>query len=109
MFNHFQNDLGNLEQLASLDFLDLCLLVETGTGKTHTARLFTNLARAHHARWSSLIVPNFRVLLSSRPCSVTKGGIHRHSHSKKSKFEAAGGRTLFLDEIGDLDLSLQGH
>lgn len=107
MVNNFQNDLGNLEQLASLDFLDLCLLVETGTRKTHTAKFIPKLSpRASHP-FASLIVRNFRLLLSSPNCSVTRRSMHRCSHSKKSKFEAAGGRILFLDEIGELDLGLQ--
>lgn len=32
-------DSGNVELLASYDFLDPCLLGETGTRKTHTAKL----------------------------------------------------------------------
>jgi DNA-binding NtrC family response regulator len=35
---------GNLALLADYDFLDLCLLGETGTGKTHTARLIHDLS-----------------------------------------------------------------
>lgn len=33
---------GNLPLPAGYDFIDLCLLGETGTGKTHTARLIHN-------------------------------------------------------------------
>lgn len=35
---------GNLTLLAGYDFLDLCLLGETGTGKTHTARLIHDMS-----------------------------------------------------------------
>ncbi|MBK9154368.1 MAG: sigma 54-interacting transcriptional regulator [Chloracidobacterium sp.] len=44
---------GSLALLAGYDFLDLCLLGETGTGKTHTARLIHDLsprARCHCGR-----------------------------------------------------------
>jgi len=41
---NISNIAGNLEELASLDFLDLCLLGETGTGKTHTANLIHDLS-----------------------------------------------------------------
>ena len=34
-----RNNTGNLTLLTRYDFLDLCLLGETGTRKTHTARL----------------------------------------------------------------------
>jgi len=34
----------NINYLARLDFLDLCLLGETGTGKTRTAKLIHNLS-----------------------------------------------------------------
>jgi DNA-binding NtrC family response regulator len=33
-----------LALLARFDFLDVCLLGETGTGKTHTARLIHDLS-----------------------------------------------------------------
>lgn len=36
-------DSGNVELLANYDFLDLCLLGETGTRKTHTAKLIREL------------------------------------------------------------------
>lgn len=35
---------GNLPLLAGYDFIDLCLLGETGTSKTHTARLIHDLS-----------------------------------------------------------------
>ncbi|MGH9947584.1 MAG: hypothetical protein ACRD6X_10310 [Pyrinomonadaceae bacterium] len=39
MLNNFHSEADNLGQLARNDFLDLCLLGETGTCKTRTARL----------------------------------------------------------------------
>lgn len=42
MFETLSNS-RNLALFAGYDFLDLCLLGETGTGKTHTARLIHDL------------------------------------------------------------------
>ena len=38
------NENNNLTLLARYDFLDLCLLGETGTGKSHTAKLIHGLS-----------------------------------------------------------------
>ena len=44
MKKNISNIAGNLEELASLDFLDLCPLGETGAGKTHTGKLIHDLS-----------------------------------------------------------------
>ena len=44
MKKNISNIAGKLEELASLDFLDLCPLGETGTGKTHTGKLIHDLS-----------------------------------------------------------------
>lgn len=44
MKKNISNIAGNLEELASLDFLDLSPLGETGTGKTHTGKLIHDLS-----------------------------------------------------------------
>lgn len=47
MRNNFCED-AEIEHLARFDFLDVCLLGETGTGKTHTARLIHELSPRKH-------------------------------------------------------------
>ncbi|MGD9628521.1 MAG: sigma 54-interacting transcriptional regulator [Pyrinomonadaceae bacterium] len=44
MLYTLQTDNVNINYLARLDFRDLCLLGETGTGKTHTAKLIHDLS-----------------------------------------------------------------
>ncbi len=49
MLYTLQNENVNINYLAKLDFLDLCLLGETGTGKTRTAKLIHSLSPRKNA------------------------------------------------------------
>lgn len=102
------NETNNLTLLARYDFLDLCLLGETGTGKSHTAKLIHDLSpraqRPFIAVNCAELTPS---IIESELFGYEKGAFTGAITSKEGKFEAAAGGTLFLDEIGELTPSLQ--
>ena len=94
--------------LARYDFLDVCLLGETGTGKTHTARLIHNMSpRAKHAFIAVNCAELSPSIIESELFGYEKGAFTGAVATKMGKFEAASGGTLFLDEIGELSVYLQ--
>jgi two-component system response regulator AtoC len=107
MSNNF-NEAGSLELLARFDFLDVCLLGETGTGKTHTARLIHNLSPRAKENFIAVNCAELSPsLIESELFGYEKGAFTGAVAPKAGKFEAASGGTLFLDEIGELPASLQ--
>ncbi len=98
----------SLELLARFDFLDVCLLGETGTGKTHTARQIHDLSpRAKGAFVAVNCAELSASLIESELFGYEKGAFTGAVASKTGKFEAASGGTLFLDEIGELAPEVQ--
>jgi transcriptional regulator with GAF, ATPase, and Fis domain len=94
--------------LAGFDFLDLCLLGETGTGKTHTARLIHRLSpRANKSFISVNCAELTPSIIESELFGYEKGAFTGAIATKIGKFESANGGTLFLDEIGELPENLQ--
>jgi len=102
------NETNNLTLLARYDFLDLCLLGETGTGKSHTAKLIHDLSPRAKMPFIAVncaeLTPS---IIESELFGYEKGAFTGAITSKEGKFEAAAGGTLFLDEIGELSPSLQ--
>jgi Nif-specific regulatory protein len=98
----------SLQMLARFDFLDLCLLGETGTGKTHAARLIhewsPRAGNAFNAINCAELSPS---IIEAELFGYEKGAFTGATGSKAGKFEAAAGGTLFLDEIGELPANLQ--
>ena len=107
MINKFCED-AEIRHLARFDFLDVCLLGETGTGKTHTAQLIHELSPRSG---QSFVAVNCAELapgvIESELFGYEKGAFTGAVSSKTGKFEAAAGGTLFLDEIGELPANLQ--
>lgn len=98
----------SIQVLAGFDFLDLCLLGETGTGKTHTARLIHEFSPRSEKPFVAVncaeLTPS---IIESELFGYEKGAFTGATASKTGKFEAAAGGTLFLDEIGELPANLQ--
>ena len=107
MLNNF-SETESLELLARFDFLDVCLLGETGTGKTHTARQIHDLSpRAKGAFVAVNCAELSASLVESELFGYEKGAFTGAVAAKTGKFEAASGGTLFLDEIGELAPEVQ--
>jgi len=105
--NHFC-ETEKLKFLARFDFLDVCLLGETGTGKSHTARLIHELSPRSRQPFVEVncaeLTPS---IIEAELFGYEKGAFTGAVSSKTGKFEAAAGGTLFLDEIGELPRNLQ--
>jgi sigma-54 dependent transcriptional regulator, flagellar regulatory protein len=98
----------SIQQIAGFDFLDLCLLGETGTGKTHTARLIHELSPRSRQPFIAVNCAELSPsIIESELFGYEKGAFTGAVSSKTGKFEAAAGGTLFLDEIGELPANLQ--
>jgi len=102
--------LGVYKKLGRLSATPVTVLVrgETGTGKELVARaLYQHGHRAH----KSFITINCAAipenLLESELFGHEKGSFTGANSTRIGKFEQANNATLFLDEIGDLDLALQ--
>jgi transcriptional regulator with GAF, ATPase, and Fis domain len=107
MLNNF-NETGSLELLARYDFLDVCLLGETGTGKTYAAELIHRLSPRKDKPFVAVNCAELpQSLVESELFGHEKGAFTGALAAKTGKFEAAAGGTLFLDEIGELSHELQ--
>lgn len=97
-----------LKHLALFDFLDVCLLGETGTGKTYAARAIHEMSsRARHPFIAVNCAELNPSLIESELFGYEKGAFTGAAGAKAGKFEAAAGGTIFLDEIAELVPSLQ--
>ena len=88
MKNLFETE--NIEFLARFDFLDLCLLGETGTGKTHTARLIHELSPRAGQPFVAVNCAELTVsIIEAELFGYEKGAFTGAASSKTGKFEAA--------------------
>lgn len=102
------SDTGKLQNLARFDFLDVCLLGETGTGKTHMARLIHELSPRSKEPFIAVNCAELSPsIIEAELFGYEKGAFTGAFTSKTGKFEAAAGGTLFLDEIGELPPNIQ--
>ncbi len=98
----------HFQTFARFDFLDLCLLGETGTGKTFAAKLIHELSpRAEKPFVAVNCAELSPSIIESELFGYEKGAFTGAAASKTGKFEAAAGGTIFLDEIGELPQNLQ--
>jgi DNA-binding NtrC family response regulator len=81
---------------------------ETGTGKEMVARMIHRMSDRRDEAFQPVdcvsIAPS---LLESELFGAVKGAYTGADRDRKGMFEAAHGGTVFLDEIGDIDLSFQ--
>lgn len=102
------NETQRIQNLARFDFLDVCLLGETGTGKTHTARLIHELSPRKEKPFVAVNCAELSpTIIESELFGYEKGAFTGAVSTKTGKFEAATGGTLFLDEIGELPIEIQ--
>ncbi|MGA2475960.1 MAG: sigma-54 dependent transcriptional regulator [Terriglobia bacterium] len=89
-------------------FTTILISGESGTGKEVVARAIHHLsprARKPFVAFSACALPES--LIEDELFGHEKGAFTGASHSRRGRFEEAQGGTIFLDEIGDLALSLQ--
>jgi two-component system response regulator AtoC len=97
------------EGLAAGDHPTVLLLGETGTGKDLVARLIharSTLAREAFMALDCTTLP--RNLIEAELFGYERGAFTDAKAAKRGLFEVAAGGTIFLDEIGELDLEAQG-
>lgn len=84
------------------------LLGESGTGKTLVARIIHELSTRASGPFVKINCASLpENLLESELFGYEKGAFTGASKPKAGRFEEADGGTIFLDEIGELTLSLQ--
>jgi transcriptional regulator with PAS, ATPase and Fis domain len=97
------------EGLAAGDHPTVLLLGETGTGKDLVARLLharSTLAREAFIALDCTALP--RNLIEAELFGYERGAFTDAKAAKRGLIEVAAGGTVFLDEIGELDLEAQG-
>ncbi|MFO1417545.1 MAG: PEP-CTERM-box response regulator transcription factor [Methylotetracoccus sp.] len=96
-----------VERLAPTD-MTVLLLGESGTGKEVLARALHRLSPRANKPFiavNSAAIPE--TLLESELFGYERGAYTGAAQQTKGKFELANGGTFFLDEVGDIPLSLQ--
>jgi transcriptional regulator with GAF, ATPase, and Fis domain len=97
-----------LAHLALFDFLDVCLLGETGTGKTFAARKIHDMSTRAKSPFVAINCAELSAsIIESELFGYEKGAFTGAVSTKVGKFEAASGGTIFLDEIAELPSHLQ--
>lgn len=93
---------------AATDY-NLLITGETGTGKELLARILHNLSRRSSATFVPVNMNTLsKTLFEDELFGHAKGSFTGAIGERKGFFEAAQGGTIFLDEIADLDLPMQG-
>jgi two-component system response regulator AtoC len=89
--------------------MPVLILGESGTGKELVAQALHNLSRRKNSPFIKIncaAIPS--ELLESELFGYEKGAFTGAVRAKKGRFELADDGTIFLDEIGDMDIGLQG-
>ncbi len=97
-----------IEVLADNDNVDLLVIGETGTGKEVVVRTIHEMsprAKMPMVKINCGAIPE--TLLESELFGYEKGAFTGASKAKKGLLELADGGTVFLDEVGELPLSMQ--
>ncbi len=101
---------GVIEKIRRVAPTDAAILItgENGTGKELVARaIHTESMRRDHPFVAVNLGGLPRSLFESEMFGHAKGAYTGAERERSGRFEAADGGTIFLDEIGDLDLSCQ--
>jgi transcriptional regulator with GAF, ATPase, and Fis domain len=102
-----ENVIHQVKRVADSD-VSVLITGETGTGKDHVARLLHNLSSRHEALLVKVNCPALTpTLFESELFGHARGAFTGASRGRVGRFEMADGGTVFLDEIGELEPSLQ--
>jgi len=97
-----------ISKVAGTD-IPVLVMGESGTGKELVAQAIHNLSRRKNGPFIKIncaAIPS--ELLESELFGYEKGAFTGAVRAKKGRFELADGGTIFLDEIGDMNIGLQG-
>jgi two-component system response regulator AtoC len=97
-----------IEQVSKQSAVTVLILGETGTGKEHVAKLIHVLSARTASPFMELhcgAMPE--TLLESELFGYEQGAFTDARRSKPGLFEVANGGTIFLDEVGELPLTVQ--
>ena len=104
---NFKKCLEEIKQAARCD-ANVLLIGETGTGKEIFAQAIHKLSRRCGNLYLAVNCAGLPgTLLESELFGHVKGAFTGASNAREGRFEAVGAGTLLLDEIGDIDISLQ--
>jgi DNA-binding NtrC family response regulator len=105
---HMQNVLAMVEKIARSDASTVLIQGESGTGKELIAKaIHYESARADKPFMAINCAAVPETLLESELMGHEKGAFTDAKLQKKGLFEFADGGTIFLDEIGDMELGMQ--
>lgn len=85
----------------------MLLLGESGTGKTHMAKIIHSISRRERKPFMSVNMAAIPEQLAEAELFGTTEGAFTGSVSRNGYFTAAEGGTLFMDEIGELSPAIQ--
>ncbi len=105
---HMQNILEMMEKVAKSEAATVLIQGESGTGKELVAKWIhykSNRAEKPFVAINCAAVP--ATLLESELFGHEKGAFTDAKATKKGLFELADGGTVFLDEIGDMEMGMQ--
>lgn len=98
------------EKIHMMAQADVTVLIrgETGTGKELAARAIHQLSRRRHRHLTTVNCPALpETILESELFGYRKGAFTHALEDHTGMFDQANGGSIFLDEIGDLTLSVQ--
>jgi two-component system, NtrC family, response regulator AtoC len=107
--HEFVERAARFEGLTAGEHPTILLLGETGTGKDLVARIIharSTLAREAFIALDCTVLP--RNLIEAELFGYERGAFTDAKAAKRGLFEVATGGTIFLDEVGELDLEVQG-
>jgi transcriptional regulator with PAS, ATPase and Fis domain len=106
---HMKNVLAMMEKVARSEASTVLVQGESGTGKELVAKWIhykSSRAERPFVAINCAAVP--ATLLESELFGHEKGAFTDAKNAKKGLFELADGGTIFLDEIGDMEIGMQG-
>jgi two-component system response regulator AtoC len=97
------------EKIAQSEAATVLIQGESGTGKEVIAHLVHERSKRQNMPFITVNCANFpEQMLENELCGHEKGAFTDAREVKKGLLEVADGGSLFLDEIGDMSLNLQG-
>jgi len=101
-------DLGALIRQVAPTPVPVLIMGESGVGKERVARAIHSASSRKHGPWVAINCAAIPAdLLESELFGFEKGGHSQASQRKKGLFETANEGTIFLDEIGEMPMTMQ--